>query len=303
MDLPAVCRYSTQTQGSAGGGGGVDPNAPAEGDWRAQLQPEARGRIVNNMIMVTLKKHLPVPVPEELSELQKIALRFEDMIYKKAADQSDYLWKITLKMVPIETKTRHAPGNAEVIPNQNKPSQGAETMSLNFGLERRLVAVTGMLDDARHLCHYYQNRIETLEERLVEANITLAAINAAREAAETVVEDAITGAHVENASAHAVFMSEGQEEPLQDPVPSAQQRRARHHPRIMVTLMKKRLRVKKRRLTPRAIAPRMLALPAQPPTQEEQAHQSQEEEDPEEMIPATQKKKMQLSLSTKCTSY
>ncbi|KAM0844588.1 hypothetical protein ACQ4PT_056949 [Festuca glaucescens] len=83
MDLPAVCRYSTQ-------------NAPAEGDWRAQLQPEARGRIVNK-IMVTLKKYLPVPVPEELSELQKIAVRFEDMIYKKAADQSDYLWKITLK--------------------------------------------------------------------------------------------------------------------------------------------------------------------------------------------------------------
>ena len=42
------------TQGSdpaaaAAAAAGVDPNAPAGGDWRAQLQPEARSRIVNKM--------------------------------------------------------------------------------------------------------------------------------------------------------------------------------------------------------------------------------------------------------------
>ena len=36
------------TQGSDPAAG-VDPNAPAGGDWRAQLQPEARSRIVNKM--------------------------------------------------------------------------------------------------------------------------------------------------------------------------------------------------------------------------------------------------------------
>jgi hypothetical protein len=46
-------------------------------------------------------------------------------------------------------------------------------------------------------------------------------------------------------------------------------------------------RVKKRRLTRRAIAPPLLALTAPPSTQEEQANQSQDEEDPEERIPAT----------------
>ncbi|KAM0844587.1 hypothetical protein ACQ4PT_056948 [Festuca glaucescens] len=76
------------------------------------------------MIMVTLKKHLPVPVPEELSGLQKIAVRFEDMIYKKATDQSNYLRKIILKMLSMETKTQQAPGNAQVIPNQNNSRQG-----------------------------------------------------------------------------------------------------------------------------------------------------------------------------------
>jgi hypothetical protein len=68
--------------------------------------------------------------------------------------------------------------------NEDDPTLVRMT-SLNFGLERRLVAVTGMLDDVRHFCHHYQDQVETLEERLVEANTTLAAINAAREAAET----------------------------------------------------------------------------------------------------------------------
>uniref|UniRef100_A0A3B6RJ95 Uncharacterized protein n=1 Tax=Triticum aestivum TaxID=4565 RepID=A0A3B6RJ95_WHEAT len=110
------------TQGSdpAAAAAGVDPNAlpAAGGDWRAQLQPEARSRIVNK-IMETLKKHLPVSVPEGLNELQKIAVRFEEKIYTAATNQSDYLRKISLKMLSMETKTQQAPGNVQVIPNQN----------------------------------------------------------------------------------------------------------------------------------------------------------------------------------------
>lgn len=37
--------------------------------------------------METLKKHLPVSVPEGLSELQKIAVRFEEKIYTAATNQ------------------------------------------------------------------------------------------------------------------------------------------------------------------------------------------------------------------------
>ncbi|CAO2186511.1 unnamed protein product [Urochloa humidicola] len=116
------------TQGSdpaaVAAAGGVDPNAgaPAGGDWRTQLQPEARSRIVNK-IMETLKKHLPVSVPEGLSELQKIAVRFEEKIYTAATNQSDYLRKISLKMLSMEsqTKTQQNPGNAQVIQNQTLP--------------------------------------------------------------------------------------------------------------------------------------------------------------------------------------
>uniref|UniRef100_A0A0D9XB03 Uncharacterized protein n=1 Tax=Leersia perrieri TaxID=77586 RepID=A0A0D9XB03_9ORYZ len=113
------------TQGSdpatvAAAAGGIDPNAPAPagGDWRSQLQSEARSRIVNK-IMETLKKHLPVSVPEGLNELQKIAVRFEEKIYTAATSQSDYLRKISLKMLSMETKTNQNPGNAQVIQNQN----------------------------------------------------------------------------------------------------------------------------------------------------------------------------------------
>jgi hypothetical protein len=132
--------------------------------------------------------------------------------------------------------------------NEDDPTLVRMT-SLNFGLERRLIAVTGRLNDARHLCHHYHDRIETLEERLVEANTTIAAMNAAREAAETAMEDAIIDAHVENVVAPTMLIGEGQEEPLQDPAPNALRQRARHHPRIMVTRKKKCPRAKRRRLT------------------------------------------------------
>uniref|UniRef100_A0ACD5Z385 Uncharacterized protein n=1 Tax=Avena sativa TaxID=4498 RepID=A0ACD5Z385_AVESA len=104
---------------------GVDPNAPAAAgdDWRAHLQPEARGRIVNR-IMETLRKHLPVSLPEGLNKLQRIAVRFEEKIYNAATSQSDYLRKVSLKMLSMETRTPQAPGNAYLIPNQNNPGQG-----------------------------------------------------------------------------------------------------------------------------------------------------------------------------------
>ncbi|KAJ8633481.1 hypothetical protein MRB53_026817 [Persea americana] len=56
------------------------------GDWRTQLMPESRHRIVNK-IMETLKRHLPISGPEGLVELRKIAVRFEEKIYAAATSQ------------------------------------------------------------------------------------------------------------------------------------------------------------------------------------------------------------------------
>ncbi|KAM3318699.1 hypothetical protein ACQJBY_036080 [Aegilops geniculata] len=106
---------------------GPDPAAAAAlGDWRAQLQPEARSRVVNKMLE-TLRKILPVSVPDELIELQEVARQFEDKIYTEATNQADYVRKISLKMVSMETNRQLAPGNAQVIPNQNNSASADST--------------------------------------------------------------------------------------------------------------------------------------------------------------------------------
>ncbi|KAI9110222.1 hypothetical protein K1719_018664 [Acacia pycnantha] len=80
-------------------------------DWRTQLQPGERLRIVNK-IMDTLKRHLPVSGQEGLHELRKIAQRFEEKVYAAATSQSDYLRKIALKMLTMENKTQNTMVNA-----------------------------------------------------------------------------------------------------------------------------------------------------------------------------------------------
>ncbi|XP_075511043.1 mediator of RNA polymerase II transcription subunit 15a-like isoform X6 [Primulina tabacum] len=57
--------------------------------------------------METLKRHLPFSGPEGLQELKKIAMRFEEKIYTAATSQSDYLRKISLKMLTMETKSQN----------------------------------------------------------------------------------------------------------------------------------------------------------------------------------------------------
>ncbi|XP_078182854.1 uncharacterized protein LOC144576357 isoform X2 [Carex rostrata] len=106
-----------QSGGATGPSSGVGSDSNANPDWRSQLQPDARQRIVNK-IMNTLKRHLPVPVPEGINELQKIAVRFEEKIYSAATSQPDYLRKISLKMLSMENKGQ--PGLNPSLPNQNR---------------------------------------------------------------------------------------------------------------------------------------------------------------------------------------
>ncbi|GMH05088.1 hypothetical protein Nepgr_006928 [Nepenthes gracilis] len=81
------------------------------GDWRTQLQPDSRQRIVNK-IMETLKRHLPHSGQEGWQELTKIAMRFEEKIYVAATSQSDYLRKISLKMLTMDSKSQNTLPNA-----------------------------------------------------------------------------------------------------------------------------------------------------------------------------------------------
>ncbi|KAH0452781.1 hypothetical protein IEQ34_017105 [Dendrobium chrysotoxum] len=74
-------------------------------DWRSQLQPETRQRIITK-IMNTLRRRLPGLPPEGMTELKKIALRFEEKMYAAAANQSDYLRKISLKILSMENEAQ-----------------------------------------------------------------------------------------------------------------------------------------------------------------------------------------------------
>ncbi|XP_042951247.1 mediator of RNA polymerase II transcription subunit 15a-like isoform X3 [Carya illinoinensis] len=76
------------------------------------------------MRMDTLKRHLPVSGQEGLHELRKIAIRFEEKIYTAATSQGDYLRKISLKMLTMETKSQNPTTNSlpsNSAGNSNKP--------------------------------------------------------------------------------------------------------------------------------------------------------------------------------------
>ncbi|KAJ9178982.1 hypothetical protein P3X46_010817 [Hevea brasiliensis] len=102
------------------------------GDWRAQLQPDSRHRIVNK-IMETLKRQVPFSGQEGLEELKIIAIRFEEKIYTAAISQSDYLRKISLKMLTLESKSQKpVPNPLPPNPpgNNNRPSDPGASHSM-----------------------------------------------------------------------------------------------------------------------------------------------------------------------------
>ncbi|KAK2661713.1 hypothetical protein Ddye_000287 [Dipteronia dyeriana] len=74
-------------------------------DWRNQLLTDSRERIVNK-IRETLERHLPFSGPKGLAELMKIAGRFEEKMFSAASNQSDYLCRISMEMLSIESKSQ-----------------------------------------------------------------------------------------------------------------------------------------------------------------------------------------------------
>ncbi|KAI7746334.1 hypothetical protein M8C21_030585, partial [Ambrosia artemisiifolia] len=92
--------YLLDSRLSHGASGAVGDPTLESGDWKAQLQADSRQRIVNK-ILDTLKMCLPFSGQEEL---QDIAVWFEEKTYNAATTQSDYLRKISLKMLKMESR-------------------------------------------------------------------------------------------------------------------------------------------------------------------------------------------------------
>ena len=152
--------------------------------------------------------------------------------------------------------------------------------SLIFGLEQNLDITTTMLEENSQCLEFYQEHVETLEERLVEANTSLATAHEARKAAEAVAEQNIIAMN----AMLAMENGDPQEVPPEDPTPPPRQRL---HPRIKITRTKKSALAKKRRLTHRAIAPSAPPAPPAPPTREQHLDDTEEETEPEERVHAT----------------
>ncbi|KAJ3693120.1 hypothetical protein LUZ60_012215 [Juncus effusus] len=163
---------------TAGGGPAAGAERVGNPDWRSQLQPEARHRIVTKM-METLKRHLPVPAPEGLNELQKLAVHLEEEIYSAATSQPDYLRKISLKMLSIETRTQGpqinpaSNPNLQNLQNPNLLDQGlggmqAQTFQSN---STNQTMPAGMTSLAQSLTDMYANA-QRLQQNQIPQNQT-----------------------------------------------------------------------------------------------------------------------------------
>ncbi|XAR54496.1 hypothetical protein NMG60_11029641 [Bertholletia excelsa] len=135
--------------------GGSEPTMDT-GDWRTQLQPESRQRIVNKIIE-TLKRHLPFSGQEGLQELKKIAVRFEEEIFTAATSQSDYLREISLKMLTMETKSQNTMSNSLPSNSANNGKNPPDTVSLDS------TAHTGNVNSGDWQEEVYQ-KIKTMKE-------------------------------------------------------------------------------------------------------------------------------------------
>ncbi|CBI33077.3 unnamed protein product, partial [Vitis vinifera] len=77
-------------------------------DWKPHFRLIHAIGLSTKWDMDTLKRHLPISRLEGLHELRKITERFEENIYFSATSQSNYLRKISLKMLTMETKSFNA---------------------------------------------------------------------------------------------------------------------------------------------------------------------------------------------------
>ncbi|KAL4564869.1 hypothetical protein LXL04_028943 [Taraxacum kok-saghyz] len=75
-------------------------------DWRSQLHADFRQKIVNKL-MDSLKMLIPFGGHERLHELEKIVVRFEERIYTAATSQSEYMRKISTKLMTMVPRSQN----------------------------------------------------------------------------------------------------------------------------------------------------------------------------------------------------
>ncbi|CAN6468118.1 unnamed protein product [Victoria cruziana] len=194
---------------------------PAQGDpgmvsndWRSELSAESRQRIVNK-IMETLKKHLPISGPEGVAELNKIAVRFEEKIYTAATSQPDYLRKISLKMLTMESKstTANPLASNSAVGNQNPQDSAVNSMQQVRNQGQQLPLTNQSQGRQQILAQNLQNSVGTVQNtsNLTPALSSMSGISQA--SLSNVVNQSSTGQSISGISQNAVSNSMGQSIP------------------------------------------------------------------------------------------
>ncbi|KAG7591825.1 Mediator complex subunit 15 KIX domain [Arabidopsis thaliana x Arabidopsis arenosa] len=76
--------------------------------WRTHMPPGSRKKIVNKILEI-LKKQPPFSGSDQgINELRRIAARFEDNIFRGAVNQTEYLRKISAKIVTMKNDSKNA---------------------------------------------------------------------------------------------------------------------------------------------------------------------------------------------------
>ncbi|KAL8545667.1 hypothetical protein ACS0TY_005705 [Phlomoides rotata] len=78
----------------------------AAGDWRNRLPSGSRHKITYK-IMETLKRHHPLAGLEGFLDLKRTALLFEENIFIEATSPTDYLRKISVRMLDFEMRSQN----------------------------------------------------------------------------------------------------------------------------------------------------------------------------------------------------
>ncbi|XP_057976211.1 mediator of RNA polymerase II transcription subunit 15a-like isoform X2 [Malania oleifera] len=108
-------------------------------NWRTQLTPGFRQKVLKN-ILEKLQKHVQSTGPQTLSEVQKIAIKFEERVYTAATSQQDYLHKISMKLqavVAVNNNTAAKPLSSSCTCTHENPRDPASHCIQSREHERR----------------------------------------------------------------------------------------------------------------------------------------------------------------------
>ncbi|KAL5707786.1 hypothetical protein ACHQM5_018647 [Ranunculus cassubicifolius] len=86
-----------------------------EAGWQTLFKDDSRQRIVSKILDTSVKHH-PIWGPAEFLEATEFAVRFEEIVYTIATNESDYLHKITLKILSMEVNESPPTNLVDIVP-------------------------------------------------------------------------------------------------------------------------------------------------------------------------------------------